>query len=603
MPKAYSYIRFSTPQQQGGDSLHRQIELSKKYANTHGLELDSELKLQDLGVSAFDRSNLVKGTLGVFLKYVDEGKIDKGSYLLVESLDRLSRDKVMDALPVFLSILNAGITIVTLADGQVYSHEKASDNWGSLIMSIVIMSRAYEESAIKSSRIRSSWDSKRQNIKQKRLTSRCPYWLKPTEGAAGFETIPERVSVVKRIFQLSKDGVGNSTIVKILNSEKVPRFSDKTDGWQNSYIQKILSNRAVYGELQLTLQRDGNITPLEVIEDYYPAIMKKEDWLLIEAKRISRRTRGGVRKGKHLSNLFSGILKCGYCGSPMNMGGYVNKKTNGEKRIGKYVACSRGRRGMGCKYIQWNYSDLESFILQYCKSVDFASALSSNNSNESKIEEAKKKKLLLNENICGQEQSLNNFIKAIGTATDGMDMTHLVQSVSDATKTIATLRKEYEALEIEEARILIETLSSATFQSTFEELISHMNGLKDNELHQFRIKLSDLVQQSVSEIHLFPWGKWHPKKEDDERKSLEDSGYSKEQINLYFEQVNSIPKSDFRYMEMKFINGEVRIVSAKTNVLLDFNKETGECSVLKSPFDSKHMDLPLEQTGDEDEER
>ena len=119
----------------------------------------------------------------------------------MESLDRLSRDKVMDALGIFLNILNAGIIIVTLADNQVYSREKTNDNWASLIMSIVIMSRANEESATKSRRIRASWDNKRQNISKKRFTARCPYWLKPSKGEIGFDIIPGRVDVVKRIFQ------------------------------------------------------------------------------------------------------------------------------------------------------------------------------------------------------------------------------------------------------------------------------------------------------------------------------------------------------------------------------------------------------------------
>ena len=121
MPIAYSYIRFSSTEQLKGDSLRRQSDLSKNYAEANGLELDTKLNLRDLGISAFDKSNLNKGALGQFLKLVEDGMIARGSYLLVESLDRLSRDKVMDALGIFLNILNAGIIIVTMADNQVYS--------------------------------------------------------------------------------------------------------------------------------------------------------------------------------------------------------------------------------------------------------------------------------------------------------------------------------------------------------------------------------------------------------------------------------------------------------------------------------------------------
>jgi hypothetical protein len=39
--KAYSYIRFSTPQQKLGDSLRRQTEKAAKYAAEHGLRFDT----------------------------------------------------------------------------------------------------------------------------------------------------------------------------------------------------------------------------------------------------------------------------------------------------------------------------------------------------------------------------------------------------------------------------------------------------------------------------------------------------------------------------------------------------------------------------------
>jgi hypothetical protein len=51
--RAYSYIRFSTPEQLKGGSLRRQAELTAKYALEHNLNLDESLTFRDLGVSAF----------------------------------------------------------------------------------------------------------------------------------------------------------------------------------------------------------------------------------------------------------------------------------------------------------------------------------------------------------------------------------------------------------------------------------------------------------------------------------------------------------------------------------------------------------------------
>jgi DNA invertase Pin-like site-specific DNA recombinase len=91
MTRAYSYVRFSTPDQAKGDSYRRQTEAANEYARRHGLVLDTELTFTDLGVSAFRGANAKTGALGVFLEAVKDGTIAPGSHLLIENLDRLTR--------------------------------------------------------------------------------------------------------------------------------------------------------------------------------------------------------------------------------------------------------------------------------------------------------------------------------------------------------------------------------------------------------------------------------------------------------------------------------------------------------------------------------
>lgn len=568
MPIAYSYIRFSSTEQLKGDSLRRQFELSKNYADANGLELDTKLNLRDLGISAFDKSNLNKGALGQFLKLVEDGMIPRGSYLLVESLDRLSRDKVMDALGIFLNILNAGIIIVTLADNQIYSREKTNDNWASLIMSIVIMSRANEESATKSRRIRASWDNKRNNISRKRLTARCPYWLKPSEGDTGFDLIPERVDVVKRIFQMSIDGIGCATIVKRLNAEKVPLFSTKSDGWQNSYIQKVLSNRAVYGELQLNLQRDGVLSAYDVIPDYYPAIMSKDDWLLAASIREGRRSRGGVAKGEGLSNLFSGMLKCGYCSGPMNMSANMKKKANGEVRRTRYVACSRGRRGAGCDFIQWNYDDLESLVLQFCQSVDFASIIDSNQNLNQDIDLARKRMTSIDYEIKTKQTSLDNLLNALESA-DGVDAPAvLLKRLGVLENEIEDLLADQQANENDVIKLNNEQLQSASHRTAMVDLAFLLQTLEGDELRDLRIKLSNAIRRSISHFNLYAGGLWNTEEDIQEiaKSSVIEDGYTlKAALKEVRTHVSTKPNKQERFMTLFFHNGESRTVSRDDN--------------------------------------
>src|SRR5664279_4281532 len=109
--KAYPYIRFSTPEQAEGNSLSRQLGECRRYADQHGLEL-VEAHL-DLGVSAFRSRNSREGALARFLASVQTGKIVPNSILLVENLDRLSRDQPLTAFDQFQRIINSGISIVT----------------------------------------------------------------------------------------------------------------------------------------------------------------------------------------------------------------------------------------------------------------------------------------------------------------------------------------------------------------------------------------------------------------------------------------------------------------------------------------------------------
>ena len=67
-PKAYSYIRFSTPEQADGDSLRRQTEAARAYAARHDLDFDETLDLTDPGISAHYGKNVEVGKLRVFLE-------------------------------------------------------------------------------------------------------------------------------------------------------------------------------------------------------------------------------------------------------------------------------------------------------------------------------------------------------------------------------------------------------------------------------------------------------------------------------------------------------------------------------------------------------
>lgn len=354
-PKAYSYIRFSTPKQAQGDSYRRQLELATEYCQKHQLQL-SDKALEDFGVSAYRGSNRTNGALGRFIDAVKDGKIKEGSYLLVESVDRLSRQAIEDALRQFLEMIGLGIVIVTLIDGRVY--KSGAVDITSLLVSIVSMARANDESKTKSKRSREAWENGRKHARENNQVmknSRLPSWLKLEEGK--IMPIPERTAVVNEMFELAKSGCGYEQIAKIFLEKGYKTFGKEAD-WRPAGIQAVIKSESVIGVFQPHEIKDGKRIPEGgPIWGYYPAIV--EPMLFNEVKHlINQRNNhsGSYRKGTY-NNLFSGILRC-QCGESLR---YQNKGRAGSPR--NYLVCPK-QNITGCNLPNMLYDKVEPQLLQ-----------------------------------------------------------------------------------------------------------------------------------------------------------------------------------------------------------------------------------------------
>jgi DNA invertase Pin-like site-specific DNA recombinase len=74
-------------------------------------------------VSAWTGANKRKGKLGVLLELIEAGKVEPGTFLLVEALDRLTQEELTDAVGLVTKLLEAGLVIVTLPDGKEWTKE------------------------------------------------------------------------------------------------------------------------------------------------------------------------------------------------------------------------------------------------------------------------------------------------------------------------------------------------------------------------------------------------------------------------------------------------------------------------------------------------
>jgi len=360
---AYSYLRFSTAEQAAGDSRRRQMAMAEKYAAEHHLKLDLSLSFRDLGVSAYRGQNAKEGALRAFLEAIEHNLVPSGSYLLIESLDRLSRDRILSAQSLFLQILEAGVIIVTLGDQRTYSLQSLNQNPLDLIISLVSMMRANEESEMKSRRIRAAFDTKRANLATKPWSSRCPGWMRLDKPSGKFVVVEERAEVVRQIYQDVLADVGHQTIVTKLNERQVPLFgqgNQKGKMWQKNLIQHLLRTPTVIGtHIPFKSEYvDGamRLRPQQAIEGYYPAIISKADWDRVQAKRktwCEHYHVGGPKIGRN--NLLAGLSRCPFCDRPMVLLGAQSPNW-------RYYMCRRAFNGAGCSDRWVRYPGIEDVL-------------------------------------------------------------------------------------------------------------------------------------------------------------------------------------------------------------------------------------------------
>ena len=355
-PRAYSYVRFSTPEQRHGDSFARQTEKAARYAADHGLTMDTELSLADLGVSAFRGANASTGKLAGFIAAVERGHVPEGSFLLVENMDRLTRDDIPEAMSLFLRIISsAGITVVTLTNGQAYSRESLQRDPNTMVYIVLELIRANQESSRKSQLVGDAKARKKAKLiagelQGKPYTLQTPGWIRWDDPSKSYLLIEERAALVREIFQRAAKGDGIDGIAKDFNRREVPTWGTgrrKANHWRGSYIRKILQSSAPAGTFTPhTSTRDEKTrrrkdVPTQGIEGYFPAAVDKTTY-----GRATRRLSTTGARGRHVGGMvkamMAGVMKCKRCGQS------VIRVSKGQY---SYYVCSRANaRAQGCAY-------------------------------------------------------------------------------------------------------------------------------------------------------------------------------------------------------------------------------------------------------------
>jgi DNA invertase Pin-like site-specific DNA recombinase len=489
-PLVYSYTRFSSAEQAEGDSERRQLEAAQKFAQKIGGKLDTGLRMIDRGLSGYHAQHKKKGAFGEFLKKVEAGEVPRGSILLVENMDRLSREPAMTALDTVNKLLNRGVTIQTLSPEFTYTLESVNHGNGIWpLITYITMSNA--ESAKKADRLRAAWQEKRKTANEKIVTSRAPAWLRVKE--VKFETIPEAADTIRLIFKLKLEGFGKNTIAAKLNKEAGWK---PEKGWFGSYVEKILRSRAVIGEFQPhRLDEHGKRVPDgEAIANYFPAVIAPETFHLVQSRMAGNRGTGG-QTGK-ANNIFQNLVRCGYCGAPMI---FLDKGQ--PPKGGQYLVCDNAWRKVGCSPHHVRYDEFQETILNNLSKLRPETVLPNQD------EQAEQSKHL-RDAIAGLAGQLTDIEARVTNLVDQIERT-----------ANAELRQRYEqrveALEADKVKFEAERASKEAIlkelgrgEQSFDKWQKGLTGLKEAVAKDAdsRIRLKAHLKELVSKIDVFGHG-------------------------------------------------------------------------------------------------
>jgi hypothetical protein len=369
--------------------------------------------------------------------------------------------------------------------------------------------------------------------------------------------------------------MGEERIVRQLHRDGVPAIGRTP--WNKSYVRRILRNPAVIGRFQpYLLVRGKRVPDGEPIEGYYPAVVDPDLFYRVQAAMDARRISGGGRKGPHLTNLFSKLLRCGYCGGKM----YVINKG---KHRDRWLICNNALTGAGCRRLPWRYSSFETSNISFLGEIDLRALMQ--NVTEAKrglhlrdrLREAKGR-------LAEAERKRENVFECI---TDGKPTDYLRNKLREADQAVADHQATVSRLSAEERSLEAKNMAFAAGQRATPELISKFQA-SDEQSYKLRSALAARLTDLIEEIRLYPGGMFDKKGKSVSLPSKDDV-FKPTPLPAGFKSQRRFAKEQRAYV-IRFKDGSVRIVrpdSRKPDFTVAIGgSPVGEISIRRSKLHS-----------------
>ncbi|MFI3214340.1 MAG: recombinase family protein [Eubacteriales bacterium] len=367
-----SYTRLSREDKDGGESnsIKNQKELIREYIKSTP-EICLSLEIEDDGFSGVD---FLRPGFQQLLEEIKNGKIN---CVIVKDLSRLGRNylEVGDYIEKIFPFM--GVRFIAINDNYDSNNKKSSSDEIIIPFKNLLNEAALRDTSVK---IRSQFEIKRKNGDY--IGAFAPYgYQKSVENKNSLVVDSHAARVVRKIFHMKVEGYSNQSIADYLNSigELPPYEYRKHKGenyttsfkknitveWSAQAVGRILSNPVYIGRMVQGKKSTPNYKikkvinkPEEewvVVENTHSPIIDKGLFTLVDTL-LSLDTRLGPNCDKVY--LFSGMVFCGDCSSPM-----CRKSVTSKGIKYQYLICSGHKQFNNCSTHSFSETKLKKIVL------------------------------------------------------------------------------------------------------------------------------------------------------------------------------------------------------------------------------------------------
>lgn len=333
--KVAIYIRVSTRYQVDKDSLQVQRRELTAYSEMV-LGIQDYVIFEDPGYSAknTDRPD--------YQRMMDRLRTGEFTHLLVWKIDRISRN-LLDFAAMYQELKDLGIAFVSKNE-----QFDTSNAVGEAMLKIILVFAELERQ-MTSERVTAVMLSRANNGQWN--GGRVPYGYNYDKETKTFSIHPDEGKIVCKIYDLYEEYQSTLYIARYFNDLGLRSRAGKE--WSATQVHKILTNIFYIGDYRYNVHRDGkghlerDKTEWMEIRDHHIPIISRDKFERVQFI-LQRNKRGGAHRGEsHMRqniHIFSGMMKCGVCGS--NMSATLDRRRADGWRPSIY-ACQKRRNDSG----------------------------------------------------------------------------------------------------------------------------------------------------------------------------------------------------------------------------------------------------------------